>query len=78
MGPVVVVALAPVFGHAANFIERHEDVAVEDFGAERAVETFDVGVLSGFARLDVDEFDAIPQCPLMQGRTDQFGPVIEP
>ena len=40
MRPVVVVPTVPVFGHAAHFIERGEDVAIDHFGAERAVEAF--------------------------------------
>lgn len=34
----MVVAMAPVFGHAANLMQAGENVAIQDFGAERPVE----------------------------------------
>lgn len=49
----MVVAVAPVLGHAPDFVQAGEDVAVQDLGAEGAVEAFDVGVLGRLARLDV-------------------------
>jgi len=48
--------MPPVFGHAANFVERGEDVAIEHLGAEGSIESLDVGVLCRFAGLDVDQF----------------------
>jgi len=78
MWTVVVVAMPPVFGHSANVVEGLEDVAVEDFGPEGSIESLDVGVLGRFARLDVDERNAVTGRPVLQGLADEFRPVVEP
>src|SRR5882762_3848917 len=77
MRSVVVVASTPVLGHAPNLIERSEDVAVQHFGAEGAVEAFDVGILGRLARLDVDQFNDVASSPLAKGGTDEFRAVVQ-
>jgi len=49
---LVVVDHPPVRGFV-DVLKASKQVLVEHFLAERAVETFDVGVLVGLARLDV-------------------------
>lgn len=66
MRTLVVVAVPPVFGHAADLIEILEDIAVEDFGPEGSIESLDVGVLGRLARLDMDERDAVLGRPVLQ------------
>lgn len=46
MGTLVVVAVSPVFGHTAHLVKAGEDVALQDLGAEGAIEAFDIGVIS--------------------------------
>lgn len=58
MGAVVVVAVQPISCHVAHFLQRLEHVAVQHLGAVGLVESFDIGVLSRFARLDA----AAEQC----------------
>lgn len=65
MWSVVVVAMPPAFGHLADLAEILEDVAVEDFGPEGPVEPLDVGVLGRLARLDVDQRNGMPGCPVL-------------
>ena len=77
MGTFMVVAVSPVFGHAPHLVETGEDVAVEHLGAVGLVEAFDVGVLGGFARLDVDELDATILRPLLERRTDELRAVVQ-
>ena len=60
----MVVAVSPVLGHAAHFVERGEDITIQHLGSEGAVEAFDVGVLSGLARLDVNQLNTVLLCPL--------------
>lgn len=69
--------MSPVFGHSASVVEGLEVVAGEDFGPEGSIESLDVGVLGRFARLDVDERDAVTGRPVLQGLTDEFRPVVE-
>ena len=52
MGTVVVVAVQPIGRHVTHFLQAVEDVAVEHLGAVGLVESFYIGVLRGFARLD--------------------------
>ena len=60
----MVIAMAPVLGHAANFSKRGEHVAIQNFGAEGAVEAFDVGVLGWLAGLGVHQLNPLLLCPL--------------
>lgn len=77
MWTVMVVTMSPVLGHAAYFVEIGKDVAIQHFRAESAVKSLDVGVLSRLTRLDVDQFDAMLLCPLVQRGTDEFGAVVQ-
>jgi hypothetical protein len=52
MGPVMVVTVPPVLGHASHFSDRGEDIEVQYFGSEGAVEALDIGVLCRLAGLD--------------------------
>ena len=53
----------PVVDEVADFGEGAEEVGVEDFGAEGAVEALHVSVLRGFAGLDVVELDPVGFAP---------------
>ena len=55
MGSMVVVAVQPIGRHFTHFLQRLEDVAVQHLGAVGLVEFLDIGVLSGFTRLNVLE-----------------------
>ncbi len=76
MWPVMVVTVPPVLAHAAHVIEC-EDVAIQHSGSEGPVETLDISILSGFAWLDVDQFDAILLRPLAQSHADELRPVVQ-
>jgi len=52
-----------------------EDVAVEDFGAQRAIEALDERVLGRLAGLDELQADAVPACPQRESLADQLGAV---
>lgn len=77
MEALVVVAVAPVLGHAPDLVQTGEDVAVQDLGAIRPVETFDVGVLGRLARLDVQQLDAVALGPLPQRGADELRAVVQ-
>lgn len=68
MGAVVVVPVRSVGRHARAFLQRFEDPKVQHLGAAGLVEPFDIGILRGFARLDVLQRDAIL-------RSEPIGPV---
>ena len=71
----MVVAVAPVFGHAPAFVQAGEDVAVQDLGTKGPVEAFDGGVLSRLARLDVQQLHVVPLGPLPQRGADVTCPL---
>lgn len=77
MWTMMVVAIAPILGHAADLVQASEDVTVEDFSSQRPVESFDVGVLRRFTGLDVDELDTVALSPLPQQITDEFRAVVQ-
>ena len=69
--------MSPALGHDADLGECVEDVAVERLRAVGSVESFDVGILSGFAWLDKHEPDSVLSCPDSECVTDEFGPTVE-
>jgi len=72
----MVVLVAPVFDEEASFCQRAEPMLVEAVVTEGAVEAFDEGVLSGFARLDVVDGDTRGLSPEMKGAAGKFGTVV--
>jgi len=77
MGSVVVVAVQPVGRHVTHFLQVVKYVAVEDFGAVDLFEALDIGVLRGFARLDVLQGDALALSPLGQRVGDELRAVVQ-
>ena len=76
MWSLVVVSMTPVLGHAPNLVERGEHEAVQHFGAEGAVEAFDVGVLGRLAVQDTHQLDVLPLCSLLQRGADELRVVV--
>ncbi len=64
MGSVMVVAMQPIGRHIAHVLQAVEDVAIEHLVAVGLVESLDIGVLSGFARLDVLQGDPLALRPM--------------
>jgi hypothetical protein len=91
MGPVVV-AGEPIGRHVTHFLRAVEDVEVEHLGEVGFVESLDIGMLSGFAMLEVlqgaplalrligqcvgDELQAVVQVNRRR-RSAHFGPFIQ-
>lgn len=78
MRSLVVVSMTPVFGHAPNLVERGEHEAVQHFGAEGAVEAFDVGVLGGLAGLVQHQPDVVGAGPLIQSPAGEPWALVGP
>ncbi len=57
----------PPVDRPPHVIEAHEQVGIEQFLAQRAVESFDIGVLVRFAGLDVLDSHASRLCPIDEG-----------
>lgn len=74
----MVVAVTPVFGHAPDLTQCGEYITVKHFGAERAIEAFDVGILGRLAGLDMHPLDAVLLRPLLQRGADELGAVVQP
>ena len=63
VGTLLVVGNHPVVDGFLDLGEADEEVGVEHLAAEGPVEPFDVGVLGGFAGLDVVEPDPVQLAP---------------
>src|SRR5215472_18014352 len=68
----------PAFRQNPRFLERIEQLAIEKLGPHLAVERFEVAVLPGRARLDVEGLDPERLQPAAQRRGNDLGPVIRP
>ena len=78
MWSLVVVTIAPIFGHSTHLIEIHKDITVEDLSTECPIETFDISILCRFAGLDVNQFDTLLLCLVFQCSAHEFGAIIQP
>lgn len=78
MRAVVVVRVAPVFGHAPHLVERGKHIAVEHLGAVSSVEAFDVGVLGVLAGVDVNEIHGVALGPFLERGADELLAVVQP
>ena len=72
----LVVAAQPIFGDFARVDERLEEVCVEHFATEAAIEAFDERVLVGFAGLDVEDLDAFAATPIGEGLAQELRSVV--
>ena len=57
MGPLAVVFVLPLCDLVPGICQVSEPSGIQAFVSQSSVEAFDVAVLSGFARLDMDELD---------------------
>ena len=76
MGSGVVVVPEPAVGDLADLAEILEQIGVENFLSVCAVEPFDVGVLVGFAGLDVPNFDSALLAPVHEDLRDDLRAVV--
>lgn len=77
----IVWALFVVFDHPpvnglADVLQAQEQMLVQQFLAERAVEPLDVGVLVGLAGLDVLDGHAVRLRPLHEDLAQELGAVV--
>lgn len=52
MGSMAVIAVQPVSRHVTHLVQVIEHVVAKNLGEVRLVESFDIGVLRGFSKLD--------------------------
>ena len=77
MRAMVVIAMQPVLGHRAHFLQRFKDITVEHLCSVNSVEAFDISVLRRLARLNVAQLYAFTLRPLFQGLGDEIRPVVQ-
>lgn len=76
MRPDVVVVIPPESQRSAGVGQAVEDLLVEAFVAQAAVEGLDVAVLLRFAGVDVMPLDLVVVRPFQDGLADELGPVV--
>ena len=72
----LIVVPTPEFRQHLCLLQRRENLPVEEFVPEFAVEAFDVAVLPRTSRLDEQRLDSQPREPLADDFGDELGPVI--
>ena len=73
----MVVVVHPLGGAGTNVIQGKEDVGVEEFAAQAAVEAFDEGILRGLSGLDEGEGDVILPAEELELVGDELRPVVQ-
>ena len=76
MPPFQVVILSPGFNDLLGAVQTDEDVVVQAFFAEFAIEALDICVLNRVARLNEPELDAVLLSPQVKRLADEFRPVV--
>ena len=76
MRPDVVVVIAPEGQFAACISQAVEDLLVQAFVAQAAVEGHDKAVLLRRARIDVMPLDAVPVTPLQDRLAGELGAIV--
>ena len=76
MGPLAVVALEPGIREITHLADGFKRVRIKDLGAIAAIEAFDVGILIGFARLNVVQRHPVRLAPVDERLRDKFWPVV--
>ena len=78
MGAGLIVFDQPVFRDLAHLLQGFEDMEVQHFFAETAVESFYQGVLGWFAGLNEFQLDSMISSPFSHGSGYEFRPVVHP
>src|SRR5271169_5746130 len=76
MRPYRVVVHSPLFDHHLGLLQRIEDLAIQAFISQLAVEAFTVPVLPGTARFDVQRLRAHRRQPLPQSFRNKLWPIV--
>lgn len=74
----LVVVLPPRRDNGAGVFQRDESVFIEALVAELPVESFDVGILGGLARLGQHQLHPVGLCPLIQRAAGELRSLIGP
>ncbi len=77
MGSVVVVIVLPHAYSLAHLVKCFEDVSIEQFAADAAIESFYIGVLSGFSGLDKGKCDVVIFAPFIEPVTDKLWTIVD-
>lgn len=73
MQPDRVVIVSPERQLPAGVVQCVEDLLVQEFVAQAAIEALDKGVLLGLARIDIMLGHPVPVCPLQDGAARELG-----
>ena len=78
MGPDGIVMPPPALDHDLSFLQRVEDLTVQQFVAQAGVEALDVPVLPGTARSDVGGLSTDRGNSFLHGLRDELRAVVRP
>ena len=76
MGPFFVVVFPPGFGQFPDFRYVAENISIKNSSSVASVEAFNVTVLSGFARLNINDVNLIAFAPIFEHLSDKLRAIV--
>jgi hypothetical protein len=77
MGVMLIVVSSPIFGQDSYLFEVFEKVGIKYIFSELTIQPFDVGILCGFAWLDILDFH-FPFAEVLKSFCNEFGTIVYP
>ena len=78
MWSFMVIIVLPLFGFFSYLIQSFKDVRIQQLRSNASIESFNIGVLCGLARLDKGQCYMMVFAPVVELSGDKFGSVIHP
>ena len=76
VGAIAIVFLPPIFDDASSFLQSVEQISIQAFLSKLADKAFNIGILPGTARGDVDRLATLLCQPVLHPAGDQFRSII--
>ena len=73
---MVVIIISPVIRDVFDLLDRFKEIGIEDFTTIRTIEAFNVGVLSGFAWLNVMDVDVTALAVFHEAGTGKLWAIV--
>ena len=72
----MIIILPPVFSYDSHLFKIFKPISIKSIFSEKAIEPFDVCILSWLTRLDKLKFDLLGLTPITQSMRNELGSII--